>query len=72
MAADYFVGSIRKWCGVPDGGFAVCKDGAFTDKPMRSDIALERAKRVASEMKYRYLFLYAGDKELVIEMLKIC
>ena len=63
MAADYFVGSIRKWCGVPDGGFAVCKDGAFTDKPMRSDIALERAKRVASEMKYRYLFLYAGDKD---------
>ena len=30
---------------------------------MRSDIALERAKRVASEMKYRYLFLYAGDKD---------
>ena len=25
MASDYFVGSIRKWCGVPDGGFAVCK-----------------------------------------------
>lgn len=61
--ADYFVGSIRKWCGVPDGGFAVCKEGVFSDKPMVSDVVLERAKREASEMKYRYLFRYNGLKE---------
>ena len=30
--ADYFVGSIRKWCGVPDGGFAVCKVGMLVNQ----------------------------------------
>lgn len=63
MDADYFVGSIRKWCGVPDGGFAVCRNGVFIGKPTSSDVVLERVKREACEMKYRYLFLYNGDKD---------
>ena len=54
--ADYYVGSIRKWCGVPDGGFAVCREGQFNDKPKCSDMALENAKREACEMKYAYMF----------------
>lgn len=54
--ADYYVGSIRKWCGVPDGGFAVCREGNFMNKPICSDDALEIAKREACEMKYAYMF----------------
>lgn len=54
--ADYYVGSIRKWCGVPDGGFAVCREGVFKNKPMCSDDTLEIAKREASELKYAYMF----------------
>lgn len=60
--ADYFVGSIRKWCGVPDGGFAICKEGCFTDKPSTEDKAMVETKRIASVMKYQYLFEHEGDK----------
>ena len=60
--ADYFVGSIRKWCGVPDGGFAVCKEGSFTNKPIQMDVALQNAKKQASILKYEYLFEGKGDK----------
>ena len=63
MDADYFVGSIRKWCGVPDGGFAVCKEGKFSIKPSEPDYDLQEAKRRASEMKYEYLFCQKGKKE---------
>lgn len=62
LDADYYVGSIRKWCGVPDGGFAICKEGYFTDKPQTEDKAMVEAKRIASVMKYQYLFEHKGDK----------
>ena len=60
--ADFFVGSIRKWTGTPDGGFAVCRNGMFDGKPTLTDIALEKAKIEASYSKYRYLFENIGDK----------
>ncbi len=60
--ADYFVGSIRKWCGVPDGGFAICRDGVFEHKPICSDEKMVDSKRVASELKYQFLFEGKGDK----------
>lgn len=59
---DYYVGSIRKWSGVPDGGFAVCKKGRFEDKPTVMDEALQNAKKDASIKKYRYLFEQLGEK----------
>ena len=60
--ADYYVASIRKWCGVPDGGFAICKEGHFLHKPSRSDKQMVEAKRAASELKYQFLFEAKGDK----------
>lgn len=60
--ADYFVGSIRKWCGVPDGGFAICREGDFRHKPCCSDEKMVEAKRIASELKYQFLFEAKGDK----------
>ena len=64
--ADYFVGSIRKWCSVPDGGFAVCREGVFKNKPTQMDIALQNAKKEASVLKYEYLFERKGDKSLFL------
>lgn len=61
--ADYFVGSIRKWCGVPDGGFAVCKEGQFENKPQNVDKELEKAKVEASLLKYKCLFKGQGEKQ---------
>lgn len=60
--ADYVVASIRKWCGVPDGGFAICKEGVFTHKPTQEDTKMVEAKRIASELKYQFLFEGKGDK----------
>ena len=59
---DYYVGSIRKWCGVPDGGFAICKKGSFAEKPIAEDEAMVETKRMASVLKYRYLFEHEGEK----------
>lgn len=64
--ADYIVGSIRKWCGVPDGGFAVCKDGRFENKPKKKDAELEEAKKKASILKYQYLFEGVGYKNVFL------
>lgn len=60
--SDFTTGSIRKWTGTPDGGFAVTREGFFSNKPQYSDISLEEAKVKASFTKYRYLFEGKGDK----------
>lgn len=64
--ADFFVGSIRKWCGVPDGGFAVCREGKFENKPTSFDQSLQEAKKVASIEKYEFLFESKGDKQVFL------
>lgn len=61
--ADYYVGSIRKWCGTPDGGFAVCKEGRFSCKPTEIDLELQESKKQASLMKYHYMIEGKGDKQ---------
>ena len=66
--SDFTIGSIRKWTGTPDGGFAVTREGYFSNKPQYSDISLEEAKVKASFTKYRYLFEDKGDK---IDMLAL-
>lgn len=66
--ADFTIGSIRKWTGTPDGGFAVCRDGVFEFKPQKTDKQLETAKVKASYAKYRYLFENAGDKSEMLAM----
>lgn len=66
--ADYWVGSIRKWCGVPDGGFAVCREGNFKNKPTQMDKELQEAKKEASILKYEYLFEGKGDKSLFLNL----
>lgn len=66
--SDFTVGSIRKWTGTPDGGFAVCREGVFNEKPQRPDKDLEEAKIKASYTKYRYLFEHNGDKGEMLAM----
>ena len=65
--SDFTVGSIRKWAGVPDGGFAICRSGSFNNKPHISDINLEKAKLDASFAKYRFLFENHGEKTVFLQ-----
>lgn len=67
LNADFFVGSIRKWHGVPDGGFVVCEEGRINQKPLNCDEKLEKAKIDASYAKFRYLFKNTGEKEDFLE-----
>ena len=66
--SDYTIGSIRKWTGTPDGGFAVCQKVSFPSKPRITDIELEKAKIDASYAKYRYLFNHEGNKKEMLAM----
>ncbi len=61
--ADFYVASIRKWCGVPDGGFAVCREGKFRIKPTEADRNLGLAKIEASLQKHDWIVNGYGDKE---------
>ena len=63
--ADYIIGSIRKWMGVPDGAVAIknCIDKAgFQLEPFGGDnsFAIERSKALRMKTKY----LANGDQEL--------
>ena len=64
--ADYIVCSVRKWLGIPDGGFAVCAEGVFLDKPINTDDALLKVKIEASLLKYNYLFHNIGSKRIYL------
>lgn len=67
-SADYYVGSIRKWCGVPDGGFAVCREGTFRNKPTQTDELMVSIKKEASELKYRFIYNGEGEKSVYKKM----
>ena len=65
--ADYCVASIRKWCGVPDGGFAVCREGNFNIRPTEYDKKLGFAKVEASLQKHNWIINGIGDKETFLK-----
>ncbi|MCI8782154.1 MAG: hypothetical protein HFG83_08400 [Dorea sp.] len=70
LHTDYTLGSMRKWAALPDGGFAVCRDGVFSGKPREHDVELERKKMEASCLKYRYLHENCGEKEEYLRKFK--
>lgn len=69
--ADYYIASIRKWCGVPDGAFCVCKEGSLIEKPIDSDVELEKLKTEASISKYEYIVNGMGDKQTFLNQYRV-
>lgn len=67
LSADYTVGSLRKWTGLPDGGYAVCRQGEFVKKPTVYDKSLEAAKLKACFSKYVYMEGKAENKAEFLE-----
>lgn len=65
-STDYHVASIRKWCGVPDGAFAVCRDGSFSIRPDEADRILGDAKTEASILKYDWIVNGRGEKDVFL------
>ncbi len=67
LSADYFIGSLRKWDALPDGGYAVCKEGTFHKKPSEYDGELMEKKIKASKLKYEYLNSGIGEKKVFLD-----
>lgn len=67
LNADYYIGSIRKWCGVPDGAIAICTKDFFVSKPQNSDFILERQKIEASILKQQYIEFGVGEKTVFLQ-----
>ncbi len=68
IMADYYVGSFRKWNGIPDGGFALKVKGDFKSKPEREDSILIAAKTTAMKAKADYIFQGIGEKQEFLKM----
>ena len=68
LSADHYVGSFRKWDGIPDGGYALTAKGYFTKKPVEEDKNLVEAKIKAMEAKFNYLFKHKGEKKAFLQM----
>ena len=65
--ADYVVGSIRKWLGIPDGGFLNTNKRIKTLSNNRFDSFVDASVK-AMEMKYRYLRFGEGSDRDVVEV----
>lgn len=70
LPVEYIVGSMRKWAALPDGGFAVCREGFFENKPAEHDQELERKKLEAAYLKYEYLHENKGEKQEFLKKFK--
>lgn len=60
--ADYYVGSIRKWLGIPDGAFVKCRRGDFICSASDPDIV--EINRISDAMQKKALYLTNGDAVL--------
>ena len=63
LPADFYVASMRKWAGLPDGGIAVYSEGVFSKKVNKRNTEFEKVKIQASVAKYDYIFNGVGKKE---------
>ncbi|EGP4746872.1 hypothetical protein M4I74_12255 [Enterococcus faecium] len=63
IKSNYFIGSFRKWAGIPDGGFAIKKEGKIKNKPQRVSNKFLKIKIEAMELKNKYMSLGVGVKD---------
>lgn len=64
---NYFLGSIRKWMGIPDGAFLF---GMGENDELEPDSELEEAKVSAMVFKHEFLFKETGTKYKVLSNYK--
>lgn len=69
LDVDFYVASVRKYFGTPDGGFVVCKEGSLNKSDIL-DINVERSNKYneASKLKENYMNTFSGDKSIYYSM----
>ena len=60
--ADYYFGSLRKWCGLWTGGYAWTKDGHKLATPEKDDQGYIKLREKAMEEKEEYIAGKRNDK----------
>ena len=53
--ADYYFGSLRKWCGVWTGGYAWAKEECHLSEPQTRDSAYIALRKTAMQQKAAYI-----------------
>lgn len=66
--SDYEVGSIRKWCGMPDGAYLMSRSHQIQGKPVLNDCELEESMKEAELAKYHYMIHGEGEKEHFLDL----
>ncbi|WP_066190738.1 aspartate aminotransferase family protein [Gracilibacillus timonensis] len=59
---DYTIASLRKWFGIPTGGYATKKNGTFKNKPFKCSEEFIHNKIKAMQEKYQYVKGQGIDK----------
>ena len=65
--ADYYVGSLRKWFPVPDGGFAAAGRKLLVSAAGEKKLFVEQ-KRKAQSLKYQYLCGQEVEKDVFLKL----
>ena len=64
--ADYYFGSLRKWCGVWTGGFAWSNDGNLLEKPLPDESEYCSLRKESMEQKAEYIEGSRTDKNYLV------
>lgn len=67
--ADYFIGSLRKWFGIPAGGIAACLSGGFLAKPASADPKYTDMRLKALSLKSDYII--TGDLNTKTQVMQL-
>lgn len=60
--ADYYFGSLRKWCGVWTGGYAWARDGHWLNSGEKEDVNYIELRKKAMLQKDKYIMGKHSDK----------
>ncbi len=69
--ADYYFGSLRKWCGVWTGGFAWTRDGHFLCNENSDDHGFSRLREEGMKIKSRYMNDLSISDERFLEVFNV-
>lgn len=71
LDVDYYVGSIRKFFGTPDGGFVICREGKLlkTDLNSSNNTYLD-TMRNGVNLKYQYMNYRLGEKKNFLDLFR--
>lgn len=66
--ADYYFGSLRKWCGVWTGGYAWTKDGHFLSMEHEDDFGYVPLRERAMQLKNSYIHRWGVNDKAYLEI----